>query len=111
MVAEREARAPRAARQPDRGPPLEVRIGNDQGGRFGEASGTSLAEKGRADKERLPPDVVLPPPPPEVLARAYLQNAGYKPTDLADVRALLRKAEDNSTFEKQVNGLGANRAW
>ena len=37
-------------------------------------------------------------------------NGKLLPKDITAHSALLRKAEDNSTFEKQVNGLGANRA-
>jgi hypothetical protein len=103
MVAEREALASPAARVPDRGPPPEVRVGNDQGGAFGASDGTRLVELARADKERhrpsLPPP---PPPPPEVLARVYLQQAGFAATDLEDVLPLLRQAEEGGNLERQL---------
>src|SRR5262249_21297888 len=52
----------------------------------------------------------LPPADAHVLARGYLQKAGYNPDELTKVGSLLRAAELNPQFEQQLgnanSGLG-----
>ncbi len=86
-------------------PPPAVPVGNDSGGPLGSPDLTRLAELGKVDqarhrREQLPP----PPPAPEILARAYLQRAGYTEADLKAVDPLLRAAEKNTDIEKQMLG-------
>jgi hypothetical protein len=95
MVSEREALANAQARRPEREPPMEVRIGNDSSSMFGRTSDmTRQAELAQYDPERrrvmAPPQ---PPPDPQVLAVAYLKQAGYPAGDLDAVAPLLSAAE------------------
>src|SRR5947199_5687302 len=95
MVAEREALAGPSARRPERTPPPDVRVG-DGGGTFGPPDGTRLAELSKFEKEGLRPNAALPPPPdPEVLARAYLDRAGYAAKDLDAAAGVLKAAHAN----------------
>jgi hypothetical protein len=108
MVSEREALASASVRAPDRGPPVNVPVGTDSRGAFGAADGVRLAELAKYDKTRHRPDDPLPPPPdPDVLARTYLTNAGFTTADLDDVAPLLKTAEANVTFERQLSSIPA----
>jgi hypothetical protein len=102
--SERTALATAALRLPERDPPMDLHIGSEIGGSFGPSDGTNRAELARLDdmrkKRSLPPS---PPPAPEVLARAYLTRAGFAADDLQAVAPLLRAAEGNTAFEKQMN--------
>lgn len=112
MVSEREAVAGPQARRPNREPPQEVRIGNDNAGAFGPADQTHLAELARFDKDKRGPAAPPPPPPdPQALARLYLKQAGYAENDLDAVQPTLRAAAENSTFEKQFTGTMTSRPW
>ncbi len=86
-------------------PPPEVPVGNDCHGSTCAPVMVRMAELARVDQARrrreLPPP---PPPPPEVLARAFLQRAGYAAADLQAVTPLLRAAEQNTDIEKQLTG-------
>jgi hypothetical protein len=98
MVSEREALAGAQARRPEREPPMEVRIGNDSSSSFGRSSDmVRQAELAKYDPERrrvmAPPQ---PPPNPQVLAAAYLKQAGYSPRDLDAVAPLLSGDENSA---------------
>jgi hypothetical protein len=86
-------------------PPPSVPVGNDSHGAIGPPDLTRQAELAKIDEERRrreqPPP---PPPPPEVLARVYLQRAGFNPADLQAVAGLIRAAEENTDVEKQMMG-------
>jgi hypothetical protein len=113
MVAEREALATPDTRQPERPPPMESRVGGDAGGPFGPPDGTRLAELARHEKEH-PRRKAAPPPPPDplVLARGYLERAGYTAKDLEEVAPLLREARKNVDLERQlINGTPPSRPW
>jgi hypothetical protein len=95
MVSEREAVASAQPRRPEREPPMEVRIGNDSSSMFGRTSDmVRQAELAKYDPERrrvmAPPQ---PPPDPQMLAAAYLKQAGYPASDLDAVAPLLSAAE------------------
>jgi predicted Zn-dependent protease len=93
-----------ARRQAAELPPL-VNVGNDLTGRFGSADGSQMAEMGRLDQARRQTAQPPPAPPaPDGLARGYLAKAGFAVTDLDAVAGLLRAADRNSTFEKQMKG-------
>src|SRR5262249_47319887 len=99
MVAEREALAAPETRRPERLPPMEVRIGNDNGGGFGPTSDqTHLAELGKYEKERKNSARPLTAPDPDALARAYLTKAGFAPADLEATLPVLQNAGENNTF-------------
>jgi hypothetical protein len=110
FISEREASASLATRMPERRPPPSVTIGNDSGGTFGPPDGTRFVELAKVDKEVHTPSLpVLPPPPPEVLARGYLEKAGFATSNLEEVAPLLRSAEANNTLEKQLTAPAAGR--
>jgi hypothetical protein len=88
---------------PDRGPPPAVDIGNDHGGNFGPADGTRMMELAKYERRRNQARERLAPPAPEILARSYVQAAGYNPTDVDAVASLLRVADGNSKLEKLVS--------
>ena len=104
MTAEQVAKARPARALADRPPLVSPRVGNDIGGTFGDASGTEQMLLARYEKDRQQPRQATPPPSADVLARGYLQSAGFNPGDLATVRPLLRKAERNNSLEQQMTG-------
>ncbi len=112
MVAAREERAGPALRTPERPPPLEMRVGNDQGAGFGEADQIRRAELAKFEKERgyggtsLPPDLN-----PKVLAATYLYRAGHNPKELDAVAPLLKEAAENRSYAKQLTGAPPARPW
>jgi hypothetical protein len=112
MVAEREALAGPQVRQPDREPPLEVRIGNDNAGAFGPADQTHLAELAKYEKRHSRNDAApLPLPDPQMLARSYLTQSGFAEKDLDEAAPLMRAAGANSNLEKQLSPNPAVRPW
>ncbi len=105
VVAEREALAAPATRQPDRLPPMEAHVGLDTGGPFGSADGTRLAELAKFEKERPRRGAApLPAPDPMVLARGYLEKAGFNTRELDNVVVLLKEARAHDALEHQLNG-------
>jgi hypothetical protein len=103
MISEREAFAGPQTRAPEREPPMEVRIGSDNGGAYGPADQLHRAELAKYDKERRQRAAgAAAPPDPQVLARAYLLKAGYTAADLDAAAPLFRSAAENNTFAKQL---------
>ncbi len=104
MIAEREELAGPEVRAPERLPPIEVRIGNDNAGSFGPPDQTHLAELARFERERRQRalQAALPPPNPQTLARIYLTKAGYSEGALEAVAPLLQAAAENNSFAKQL---------
>jgi len=103
MVSEREAakRFLPAVADPD--PPPDVPVGNDNHGTFGPDDGTRMMELGKYEQERHKHrDQAVPAP--EVLARTYLEKAGFGAAELSEVAPLLRTARDSVALEKQLNG-------
>jgi hypothetical protein len=84
----------------DRGPPPAVNVGNDYGGMFGPADIATRTELARYDQKRARAREQLQPPDPDVLARAYLQRAGFDPAALDAVAPLLTAADANGKLEK-----------
>jgi hypothetical protein len=106
IESERQAEALASAQRMAQEPPPAFTIGNEVGGRFGESDGTRRAELAKFEqKNPRPASIPLQPlAPPDALARAYLQKAGYRAADYDEVTTLLRKAEINSRLEKQMTG-------
>jgi hypothetical protein len=103
MIAEREALAGRHTRAPEHEPPMEVRVGSDNGGLFGPADQLHQAELAKYDQERRQRAAQADTPlDPQVLARGYLTKAGYPAADLDAAAPMLRAAADNCTFAKQI---------
>jgi hypothetical protein len=101
MVGEREIAAGPRARVPDRTPPLDVPVGNDYGGSFGSSDQVHRAELAKYEKELKKKAESAASFDPQALARGYLTNAGFAPTELDEVHAILSGAADNRTFAKQ----------
>jgi hypothetical protein len=103
MVSEREALASVRAREPEREPPDDIRIGNETEGTFGPADGARMYELARYEKSRRKPSTPPPPPPePQALARIYLAKAGFHEADLDAVQPILRKTQANFQWERQM---------
>jgi len=103
MVSEREAQVGLQTRRPDGLPPISMPIGN---ARYpGDSDLTALAEQGKYEKAHPRTTRRLPPPDPDVLARSYLENAGFPKEQLEAVAPLLRQAEQNYNLEKQFRGI------
>jgi hypothetical protein len=103
LVSEREALASVAVRRPDREPPIEVRVGNDNAGTIGAADMTRQAELAKfAPPPRGDPSKPLPPPDPRALATVYLRNAGVPPGTLDAVAALLQPDVAAPGLQKQL---------
>jgi hypothetical protein len=81
-----------------------VRIGNDVPGNSNTPDRTGLAELAAFEQERrqAPPRPPLPPPDPDLLARTYLQKAGFFEADWTAAQPHLHGAAANMTFEKQM---------
>lgn len=111
MVAERESLAGPDMRRPERLPPMEVRIGNDNGAGFGPAPDqTYLAELGKFEKDRRNMNQPLTTPDPDALARAYLTRAGFAPAELDEVQPTLKAAAENATFARQLKAAPSPQA-
>lgn len=112
MVAEREAVAAADVRRPERLPPQDPHVGSDSGGTFGPADGTRLVELAKFEQEnprRKPSAQKLDP---TVLARGYLEKAGYAPVALDEIASILKAANQNVDLERQLTGMGpATRPW
>ncbi|MFO0809978.1 MAG: M48 family metalloprotease [Gemmataceae bacterium] len=107
MVAEREAVAPTAARQPAVGPPPDVRVGTDS--LLGMAPDmTRMRELADYDRARRDQPHRLAPPNAAALSRNYLLRAGFKDADLQAAAPLLQAANANTAFEKQLTAPRAN---
>ena len=104
MATEQLARTRPARPLTDRPPLMSPRVGNDLGGNFGDAGGTEQMILARYEKDHQQPHQAPPRPTADLLARGYLQSAGFNPADLATVRPLLRKAEQNNSLEQQMTG-------
>jgi hypothetical protein len=110
MISDREAVAGPQARTSEREPPMEVRIGSDNGGAFGPADQLHRAELAKYDKERRQRAAgAATPPDPQVLARGYLLKAGYTAADLDAAAPLLHSAAENNTFAKQLLSAPQNQ--
>ena len=108
MISEREGQLSKQDhREADR-PLLPPRMPDVAGSSMG-ADMTQQAEMARFQQQnpRRNTGVMPPPPNPEFLAKGYLTRAGYNADELTRVQSLLRNAEMNPTFEKQLNLGGA----
>ena len=103
MVSDREVQMGPQVWNGRRLPPPEVPIGNDSPGSFNPPDRTRLAELAVFEQDRrrevAPP---LPPPDPDLLARTYLQKAGFYEADMKAAQPHLQAAAANMTFEKQM---------
>jgi hypothetical protein len=110
MVSEREAFTAPQTRAPERQPPMEVRIGNDNAGSFGPADQMHRAELAKYDDERQRQKAARVPPNPQILAGSYLKNAGYSEGELEAVSPLLRSAAESATMANQLTPVAPNQS-
>ena len=96
MVVERQILTPYT--EPGE-PPTDLPIGKDQQGIWGSPDGTHRIELAHYEKQR---DRQVTPPSTDKLARQFLKKAGYTGDELDEVAPLLRAAEQNATFERQM---------
>ena len=79
-------------------------VGSDATNKFDTPAMTHRAELAKYEAQQKAHDVA--PPSPDVLARRYLQKAGYKLDELAAVQPLLDESENKGKLRNQmVNGV------
>jgi hypothetical protein len=102
MVAEAQLQGP--PRNQDRDPPYAPLVGDVRGGRTPDQ--TNVAEQAYFEKQNPRRRESTPPPSldPDVLAKTYLTKAGYSADYLVKVAPLLRMAEANPVYERQLTG-------
>lgn len=100
MVSEQEALTGTIDPAKKRMPAPELRIGTGMGD---PEDPVYLIERAKFDgKNRNRSEPPPLPPDPKVLAKAYLKKAGFAETNLDSAEAVLKQAEKNSTWEKQM---------
>jgi hypothetical protein len=103
MVVARDALAGAQARVPEKIPPADVAVGNDNAGAFGPADQLHRAELAKYEAERQRKVAFAQQAPdPRLLARSYLIKAGYPASELDSVAPLLQTASVNTSFAKQL---------
>jgi hypothetical protein len=102
MVTQREILAAPTTRLGHREPPPEMPVGRDAGGTFGPPDGTRRIELMQFEKERQRVTDFVAPPDADVLARRFLEKAGFPLTDQTAVAPLLREAEKNGAIYRQL---------
>jgi predicted Zn-dependent protease len=109
MVADRETLVSPETRNPEKLPPLILTMGN--AGQFSGMEQIQQAEIAKFDGDRHRPSRKFVPPDPQVLARGYLEAAGFDRSELDAVAPLLQEAEKNFILEKQFKGVNTTPAW
>lgn len=100
MVAEQEALSGPVDPSKRRTPPPDLRIGASVGD---PTDPMFLIERNKFDgKDRTQIGAAPLPPDPKVLARAYLKQAGFAETNLDGAEPILKDADKNSTWERQM---------
>lgn len=102
MVSDREVQMGPQVWNPRREPPPEARIGTEGPGGSMSPDRTRQAELALFDQERRQTTRPAPPPDPNLLARTYLQKAGFIEADMKAAETHLQAAASNMTFEKQM---------
>jgi hypothetical protein len=102
MVSDREVQMGPGIWNPRRQPPPEVRIGNEGPGGPISPDRTRLAELATFEQERRQETAPARPLDPNLLARTYLQKAGFTEADLKAAEPHLQAAAANMAFEKQM---------
>jgi hypothetical protein len=102
MISEREALVNPEDRDPPKRLPIVVPIGN--AAQFTGTEQLYLAEVAQLDADKHRPARKIVPPDPAVLARKYLETAGFDSKDLVAVAPLLQAADKTYVLEKQFKG-------
>lgn len=101
MVSEKMAETPNGIVRDD--PPIELRVGNDGGGSFGDADQLRRAEMLKYQKqERQRMRQAATQVDPKNLAVVILQKSGFTPADLDSANSILSEAAENRTLAKQL---------
>jgi hypothetical protein len=112
MLADREAQAGQATRNPHREPPPAPLVGMEGGGSRGAADLIQKAEQAPFEENRKRQMHPPSPPDPKVIAKLVLQKAGYAESDLEAVEPILKTAQENSALEKQMTNTNtARQPW
>jgi hypothetical protein len=101
MVREREAAAPAQVRTRDPLPPIDVRLGGDDR-MGGTADRTDLHEFVKYDADRKVRRGPAKLPDPQIVARSYLMNTGFRPESLAEAESIMKSAANQNGLEKQL---------
>jgi hypothetical protein len=111
MVAEREARVKQDLKLAAIRPPIQVQAGG--AGQFGGVDVASSAELARYDQAKtdLKKAASIVRPDPEILARDYLEKAGFQRTDFDRIQPVLALAAKCGTLERQVKGVTPSGNW
>lgn len=109
MVAEAQTKAPKRF-SAEREPPYSPNVGNNVVGGHNDPDQTNLAEQAFWEKRnprrdtRAAQGATLEP---DVLAKMYMTKAGFTADDVERMAPLIRQAEANPVFEKQMSGPGS----
>ena len=109
MIAERESFVNPADRDPPKALPMQVPIGN--AGQFSGMDQIYQAEVAKLDADRRVPARKVAPLTPELLARKYLETAGFDSNELVAVTPVLQAADKNYVLEKQFNPPNTPPMW
>jgi hypothetical protein len=109
MISERETLINPALRNPPKRLPIEVPMGN--AGQFSGMTQLHDAELAKLDADRRSPPKRVVAPDPLVLARKYLEAAGFDSKELGSSAPLVQAAEKNYTAQQQVTGATAAPMW
>ena len=116
MVAEREARVKQDLKTAAVRAPIQMQVGNAGqfgGGQFGGPDMSAVAEMARYDQARQDAKkaALIVRPDPELLARDYLEKAGFQRSDYDRIQPVLAEAAKNASLERQVKGVAPSGNW
>jgi hypothetical protein len=111
MVAEREARVKMDLKTAAVRAPIQVQVGNS--GQFAGPDMSAAVEMARYDqaKQDAKKAATIVRPDPELLARDYLEKAGFQRTDYDRIQPVLADAAKNGSLERQVKGVTPTGNW
>ena len=111
MVAEREARVKQDLKSAPVRPPIQMQVGN--AGQFSEQDMSAAVEMARYDQavQDAKKAASIVRPDPELLAREYLEKAGFQRTDYDRIQPVLAEAAKNASLERQIRGVTPSGNW
>ena len=109
MISERELLIHPDARNPEKRLPITVSMGN--AGQFSGLEQLQQAEIAKLDCDRPRSNKKYVAPDPLVLARGYLNAAGFDKQELDAAAPILAQADKNYVIEKQFKGPADTPTW
>jgi hypothetical protein len=103
MAADRDLIASPSVLDPDEQLPIRAPVGNAS--RYDSADGTYLFELAKYEQRRKERKAKRRPDT-KLMAQGFLDKAGFKDADIAAVDPLIRAAQKNYVFEKQLRQVG-----